>query len=88
MTLILKQMFSLLKLLNSETGTNQIAAGVALGFIMGMAPAFSTNNPGFTLGADFSCNLERQDSRHFSLNLLLGHLIPCSTVSTSHLRDG
>ncbi|MEK6624794.1 MAG: TIGR03546 family protein [Bdellovibrionota bacterium] len=41
MTLILKQMFSLLKLLNSETGTNQIAAGVALGFIMGMAPAFS-----------------------------------------------
>ena len=41
MTLILKQIFSLFKLLNSETGTNQIAAGVALGFILGMAPGFS-----------------------------------------------
>lgn len=41
MTLILKQIFGLLKILNSETGTNQIAMGIAMGFIVGMAPAFS-----------------------------------------------
>jgi uncharacterized protein (TIGR03546 family) len=41
MGLLLKQLFALLKLLNSETGENQIAAGVALGFILGMTPAFS-----------------------------------------------
>ncbi|MBI2520679.1 MAG: TIGR03546 family protein [Bdellovibrio sp.] len=41
MTLMLKQIFAFIKLLNSETGTNQIAAGVALGFILGMAPGFS-----------------------------------------------
>jgi len=41
MTLILKQIFSLLKMINSETGTNQIAAGIAFGFILGMAPGFS-----------------------------------------------
>ena len=41
MGLLLKQLFALLKLLNSETGENQIAAGVAAGFILGMSPAFS-----------------------------------------------
>lgn len=41
MTLILKQIFTLLKLLNSETATNQIAAGISFGFILGMTPAFS-----------------------------------------------
>ena len=41
MALILKQIFQLIKLLNSETGTNQIAAGVAAGFILGMSPALS-----------------------------------------------
>jgi uncharacterized protein (TIGR03546 family) len=41
MTLILKQLFTLLKLLNSDTGHNQIASGVALGFILGMTPALS-----------------------------------------------
>lgn len=41
MTFILKQIFSLLKLLNSDTGHNQIAAGVACGLILGFAPAFS-----------------------------------------------
>lgn len=41
MSLILKQLFALIKLLNSETGENQIAAGVAAGFILGMTPAFS-----------------------------------------------
>jgi uncharacterized protein (TIGR03546 family) len=41
MTLLLKQIFGLLKLLNSDTGTNQIAAGVAAGFILGMTPSFS-----------------------------------------------
>ena len=29
MDIILKQLFNLLKMLNSETGTNQIAAGIA-----------------------------------------------------------
>jgi len=41
MTLILKQIFSLIKLLNSETQTSQIAAGVSFGFILGMTPALS-----------------------------------------------
>jgi uncharacterized protein (TIGR03546 family) len=41
MTLLLKQIFGFLKLLNSETGTNQLAAGVAAGFVLGMTPAFS-----------------------------------------------
>lgn len=41
MTLLLKQLFGLIKLLNSDTGTNQIAAGVAAGFILGMSPMLS-----------------------------------------------
>ena len=41
MTILLKQFFQLFKLLNSDTGTNQIASGVAAGFILGMTPAFS-----------------------------------------------
>lgn len=41
MGLLLKQLFGLLKLLNSETGQNQIAAGVAAGFILGMTPSLS-----------------------------------------------
>ncbi|MGE4132536.1 MAG: TIGR03546 family protein [Bdellovibrionales bacterium] len=41
MTLILKQLFGFIKLLNSETGHNQIAAGIACGFILGMTPSLS-----------------------------------------------
>lgn len=41
MGFLLKQLFSLLKLLNSETGENQIASGVAAGFILGMTPSLS-----------------------------------------------
>ena len=41
LTLLLKQLFQLVRLLNSETGTNQIAAGVSLGFVLGMTPVFS-----------------------------------------------
>lgn len=41
MSLLLKQLFQFIRLLNSETGTNQISAGVAAGFILGMTPAFS-----------------------------------------------
>lgn len=41
MGLLLKQIFAFLKLLNSETGTNQIASGIAAGFILGMTPFFS-----------------------------------------------
>lgn len=41
MGLILKQIFGFLRLLNSETGHNQIAAGIACGFILGMSPFFS-----------------------------------------------
>ena len=41
MTFLLKQFFSLIQLLNSDTATNQIAAGVACGFILGFAPVFS-----------------------------------------------
>ncbi len=41
MTYLLKQIFQLLKLLNSETGSLQIAWGIAFGFVLGMTPAFS-----------------------------------------------
>lgn len=41
MSLILKQLFGFLKMLNSETGQNQIAAGIAAGFILGMTPLLS-----------------------------------------------
>ncbi len=41
MTFLLKQFFSLIQLLNSDTGTNQIAAGIACGLILGFAPVFS-----------------------------------------------
>lgn len=41
MTFLLKQIFSLVKLLNSDTGHKQIAAGVACGLILGFAPTFS-----------------------------------------------
>jgi uncharacterized protein (TIGR03546 family) len=41
MSLLLKQIFSFIQLLNSETGTHQIAWGIAFGFILGMSPVFS-----------------------------------------------
>lgn len=41
MTLILKQIFGFLKLLNSETGHHQLATGIAAGFILGMTPMLS-----------------------------------------------
>ncbi len=41
MTLILKQIFAFVRLLNSDTATNQIAFGIAFGFVLGMTPAFS-----------------------------------------------
>lgn len=41
MTLLLKQLFTFLKLLNSDTGTNQLAAGFSLGLILGFAPFIS-----------------------------------------------
>ncbi len=41
MTILLKQIFGLIKLLNSETGTNQIAWGIAAGFVLGMSPTLS-----------------------------------------------
>lgn len=41
MTLLLKQIFGFLKLLNSDTGTISLSAGVALGFVLGMSPMLS-----------------------------------------------
>lgn len=41
MTFLLKQIFSFIRLLNSDTGSNQIASGVACGLILGFAPALS-----------------------------------------------
>jgi uncharacterized protein (TIGR03546 family) len=41
LTILLKQIFGLIKLLNSETGTNQIAWGIAAGFVLGMSPMLS-----------------------------------------------
>lgn len=41
MTLLLKQLFNFLKLLNSDTGHNQLASGLACGLILGLAPFLS-----------------------------------------------
>ncbi len=41
MTFFLRQVFELIRLLHSEAGTHQIAAGFALGLILGFSPAFS-----------------------------------------------
>lgn len=41
MTLILKQIFGLLKILNSENGEKQIALGICCGLILGFAPVLS-----------------------------------------------
>lgn len=41
MTLLLKQIFNFLKLLNSDTGHNQLASGLACGLILGFAPFLS-----------------------------------------------
>ncbi|KYG61947.1 TIGR03546 family protein [Bdellovibrio bacteriovorus] len=41
MTLLLKQIFNFLKLLNSDTGTNQLAVGLSLGLILGFSPVLS-----------------------------------------------
>lgn len=41
MTLLLKQLFALIRLLNSDTGTSQIAAGFACGMVLGFAPLLS-----------------------------------------------
>lgn len=41
MGLLFKQLFGLIKLLNSETGTYQISAGLALGLALGMSPMLS-----------------------------------------------
>lgn len=41
MTLLLKQIFAFLRMLNSDTGHNQLAAGLACGVILGFAPFFS-----------------------------------------------
>jgi uncharacterized protein (TIGR03546 family) len=41
LSLLLKQIFAFLKLLNSDTGTNQLAAGVVAGMILGFSPTLS-----------------------------------------------
>jgi len=41
MGLLLKQLFAFLRMLNSETGTYQLASGMALGIILGFSPFLS-----------------------------------------------
>ncbi len=41
MTFLIRQLLKLINLIHSETGTIQIASGVAAGFVLGMAPVFS-----------------------------------------------
>lgn len=41
MSLLFKQIFNFLKLLNSDTGHNQLASGLACGLILGFAPFLS-----------------------------------------------
>lgn len=44
MGLILKQLFSFIKLLNSDTGNVSLAAGMTCGFILGMTPVLSLHS--------------------------------------------
>ena len=44
MGLILKQLFSFIKLLNSDTGTISLAMGMTCGFILGMTPSLSLHS--------------------------------------------
>lgn len=44
MGLILKQIFAFIKLLNSDTGTISLAAGMTCGFILGMTPVLSLHS--------------------------------------------
>jgi uncharacterized protein (TIGR03546 family) len=44
MGLILKQLFSFIKLLNSDTGNISLAAGMTCGFILGMTPVLSLHS--------------------------------------------
>ncbi len=41
MSILLQQIFNFFNLLNSETGHNQIAAGIAMGFVLGLSPTLS-----------------------------------------------
>ncbi len=41
MTLILKQIFAFIKLLNSDTGTREMALGLSLGLVLGFSPFLS-----------------------------------------------
>lgn len=41
MGFLLKQIFAFIKLLNSDTGTTSLAAGITCGFILGMTPVIS-----------------------------------------------
>lgn len=41
MTVLLKQLFAFFRLLNSDTGHNQLAAGLACGIILGFSPFVS-----------------------------------------------
>lgn len=41
MTLLIKQIFNFFKLLNSETGTYQLASGLTLGMFLGFSPFLS-----------------------------------------------
>ena len=41
MSLLLKQIFAFIKLLHSENGNKSMAAGIAVGFILGMSPLLS-----------------------------------------------
>lgn len=44
MGLLLKQIFAFIKLLNSDTGTISLAAGMTCGFILGMTPVLSLHS--------------------------------------------
>lgn len=41
MTLLLKQIFAFFKILNSDSGTNQLAVGLSVGMILGFSPFVS-----------------------------------------------
>ena len=41
MSLLLKQIYNFIRLLHSETGTNQLAAGLAIGVVIGFSPILS-----------------------------------------------
>lgn len=94
MSLLLKQLFNFFKLLNSDTGHNQLASGLACGLILGFAPFLSLQTLlVFTLVFIFRIQLGAAFLSAFFFKFIaylldpVAHQIGKSVLETESLRD-